>query len=148
MQKQYLFIEDYEKKRTEVPYEIAIQMGVILSHGAFRCWVVLKHYARKYTDDGIATVGYPSMETIGKAIGVLPNQARKYIKELNEIGLVLIKKKIKEKGFGVINVYKLIDPKRWWKIGGKVVMKKKKNMKSKSYKKQSQTLKKYKDFTD
>ena len=126
MQKQYLSIEDYEKKRTEVPYEIVIKMSVILSHGAFRCWVVLKHYARRYTDDGIAAVGYPSMETIGKAMGISPWQAHKYIEQLNEIGLVLIKKKTKEKGFGVINNYRLIDPKRWWKIGGKAVMKTKK----------------------
>jgi hypothetical protein len=34
MQKQYLFIEDYEKKRIEDPYEIAIQMCVILFHVA------------------------------------------------------------------------------------------------------------------
>jgi len=147
MQKQYLSIEDYEKKRTEVPYEIVIKMGVILSHGAFRCWVVLKHYAKRYTDDGIAAVGYPSMETIGKAMGISPWQAHKYIEQLEEIGLVLVKKKTKEKGFGVINNYKLIDPKIWWKIGGKVVMEKKKELKSESYKRQSQTLKKYKNST-
>lgn len=148
MQKQYVSIVDYEKKQTIVPEEITVDMGVILSHGAFRCWVVLKHYARRYTDDGIAVVGYPSMETIGKAMGISPWQAHKYIDQLNEIGLVLIKKKTKEKGFGVINNYKLIDPKRWWKIGGKAVMERKKNLKSKSYKKQSQTLRKYKDSTD
>jgi len=133
--------------QTPIPDEI-INAGVILSHGAYRFWTVLRRFAEADGDEYGIKKCYPSIKTIAEKMGISTVQAHQYKKQLEEIGLVLIKKKIKEKGFGVINVYRMIDPKLWLKSGGDGVRKNKKNMKSKSYKKQSQTLKKYADSTD
>lgn len=119
-----------------------IRCGVILSHGAVRCWGVLKTYARDKEE------AYPSMKTIGNDMGISVEQAHKYVKELNSVGLIVIEKKVKVEGWGVMNVYHMADVKLWWQELGESLMKDRKKKKIKRYKKQSQTLKNYKISTD
>ena len=130
---------------TFIPDEI-MNAGVILSHAAFRCWAILRQYARRPGDQYGTRECYPSVKTIAAEMGLSANQVYKYTKELSGVGLLLdTKKKLKEKGWGVINVYQMVDPKLWWKELGELLKKDRKEKKVIRYKKQTQSLRKFKD---
>ncbi len=118
---------------TNIPDEI-MDAGVALSSNAFRCWAILRRYAQRPEEDGIREC-YPSMKTIAAKIGLSVGQTYKYIKELSEIGLLLdIKKRVRKDGWGVFNVYRMVNPKIWWKEVGELLVKSRKEKKQISYK--------------
>lgn len=118
---------------TNIPDEIVMSASASISHGAFRAWVVLRRFARRPEEDGIKEC-YPSMKTIADALGLSTEQARKYVRELSEIGLLLdIKRRVRKEGWGVFNVYRMVNPRIWLKRVGKMAAKVKKENKRALY---------------
>ena len=141
-------VYDGDDSSVPVPEEI-IKAGVIISHGAFRCWAVLRSYARKKGDRYGTRKCFPSRETIADAMGISVMQTYKYTNELLEVGLlVAIGQKRREEDFGVINVYEMMNPRLWSKKLGKLLKKDRKEKKEIRYKKQSQKLREYRDTSD
>jgi predicted transcriptional regulator len=129
------------EKNTSIP-RIIFRCGSVLSHGAKVCWGVLKTYADENNE------AYPSMKTIAEGMGIVRSGVNQYVRELESVGLVTIKKKTRVEGWGVFNVYDLTDTKLWWNELGELLWKDRKEKKKKSYKKQVAALRKYKDSTD
>lgn len=59
-----------------------------ISHGAFRCYVVLRYHARQ------AEYAFPSEETLAKELGVTPRTVRNYLKELESHNLIRREKNV------------------------------------------------------
>lgn len=114
---------------TNIPDEIVMNAGPALSHGMYRCWTVLLRFARRPEEAGIKEC-HPSMKTISVAIGVSVEQTRDYIKGLSKIGLLLdIEKKVRKEGWGVFNVYRMVNPRIWWAEVGELLVKSRKKEK-------------------
>ncbi len=127
------------EKTTTIP-RIIFRCGEILSHGAVRCWSVLKTYAEGKEE------AYPAMKTISNDMGISIVQVRKYVTELKSVGLIQVEKKLRDEGWGVFNIYYLADVKDWWKELGEALTKDRKKKKKKKYQ-GNKNLEKYRDST-
>jgi hypothetical protein len=75
------------------PYWLLGHRGI--STGAKRCYIRLLGYAGKDARR------YPSLETLGKGLGVTDRQARDYVKELERAGLIAVE----QRGLRKTNIY-------------------------------------------
>jgi len=111
----------YEGKwSTVIPPEI-IFMGYIISHGAFRTWCAIRYFARR--PDQKDRESFPGYERLSKMIGVSEQQTRKYIRELEDVGLIVTTRKQSKIYYGTFNVYRMIDPEKWLNEIGKKLKK-------------------------
>lgn len=66
----------------------AIILNPDLSHGAFRCYAVLRYHARQ------ADFAFPGEERLAEELGVTPRTVRNYLKELERHGLIWREKNV------------------------------------------------------
>ena len=100
---------------TAVPWPMVIA-GKALSHGAQRVWIALRYHARRPDEEPTC---FPGRERLADFMGISTAQLSKYIRELKKIDLVSIRREPRVHGLGVINVYTLHDPLKWWRKTGK-----------------------------
>jgi len=101
-----------------VPGEL-VKVGEVLSHGAFRFWVVLKYYSRLELNEEGEVKYHPSLGNIAEHMGISINQALTYKNELVGISLVKTEKRHRLCDVGVINIYTLVAVGKWWREKGK-----------------------------
>ena len=104
---------------TPVPGPIVIA-GKAMSHGAQRLWVALKYHARRPDEEPTC---FPGRVRLAEFMGISTAQLSRYIQELKDVGLISIQREPRVHGLGVINVYTLHDPIKWWRKTGKKLRK-------------------------
>ncbi len=102
-----------------------IKVGEVLSHGAFRFWVVLKYYSRLELNEEGEVKYHPSLGNIAEHMGVSIQQALTHKNKLVEVGLVRTEKRHRLRDVGVINIYTLVAVEKWWKEKGRKLKKEK-----------------------
>jgi len=114
---------------TPVPWPIVIA-GKTMKHGAVRLWLCLMYHERRKDEEKFC---FPSAARLADFMGISTVQFSKYIRELKDVGLVNIQRKQRVNGLGVINVYTLVDPIKWWKKTGEKLKKARIEKKNSSY---------------
>jgi hypothetical protein len=91
-----------------------------MKYGAVRLWLCLMYHARRQEEEKFC---FPRATRLADFMGVSTVQLSKHIRELKDVDLVDIKRKSRVHDLGVINVYTLVDPLKWWKKTGKKLKK-------------------------
>jgi hypothetical protein len=108
---------------TQIP-EVIIKAGVLLSPGAFRLWTVLRYFAGR--KDEAEKSCFPGIEAIADMMGISPRNIQHYQNELVAVKLLIVERRVRKVGWGVINHYTMLDPELWWRQTGKALKKIKK----------------------
>ncbi len=116
--------EDKDDSFAMVP-GLLIKAGEVLTHGAFRFWVVLKYYSRLELNEEGEVKYHPSLGNIAEHMGISVQQALTHKNKLVEVGLVRTERRHRVRDVGVINIYTLVARKKWWKEKGRKLKKEK-----------------------
>jgi hypothetical protein len=109
---------------TFVPEEI-VSCGGAISFGARALWGILKFHCQNRENY------FPDMNTLTDFMGASEAGVRRYLNELEKVGLLEVTHQVRRVGRGMINHYTLKNVKRWWKEKGKALKEAEKQQKSK-----------------